>query len=164
MTAVATPLREQVRAHRHRHPPAHRPESTLADPVPGQLPLDAWKWLYHFTCIDHGLAGIEREGILRPNFQPNLGTRLVWLTDLDTPDRAALGLTSHTLTCDRTAARITVEWTDPIEPWPSWARRNRVAQPIRDLYEYGHFPRHWYVSEQQVSIVDITILAKRGDQ
>jgi hypothetical protein len=77
--------------------------------------------LYHYTC-DHGRAELGDSGKLipptalippsaisrHPKWQQTLFD-LIWLTDLDVPLREALGLTSNTVTCDRTQFRYRVE-------------------------------------------------------
>jgi hypothetical protein len=103
--------------------------------------------LFHYTCRDR-LDGITADRRLIPNPHPLLGEALVWLTDLDVPDRQALGLTSaHLLTCDRTAVRVIVQ-TDPSTlRWSMWARRARVPSLARALLEGGGaLPKHWWVS------------------
>jgi hypothetical protein len=101
--------------------------------------------LYHYTC-NHGLNGIIADRALKPNYQPWLGMALTWLTDLDTPDRAALGLTSDHIVCDRTENRVDVTPTADMQPWTTWARNARVPQVVRDMLEGGGgFPRHWWV-------------------
>ena len=105
---------------------------------------------YHFTCW-HGLERIEASGWrLVPNpFAPTLGLpSLVWLTDMEVPDREALGLTSHSLECDRTAYRLRVVETGPVEPWSVWCRTNGVTREWRDgwLEQGATRPRRWFVS------------------
>lgn len=78
--------------------------------------------LYHYTCR-HSAQRIDVEGVLRPWPQIQLGLypppRLVWLTDLSTPDTEALGLTAYTLHCDRTERRYVVDV--PAIPWLDWS-------------------------------------------
>jgi hypothetical protein len=65
--------------------------------------------LYHYCC-SHSLEGIRKDGFLRPWRQVALGdVPLVWLTDLEVPDRKALGLTSDLLDCDRLEHRVVVD-------------------------------------------------------
>jgi hypothetical protein len=110
--------------------------------------------LYHFTC-GHAFASIAKSGMLLPNLHPLLPGRrgMVWLTDLDTPDRNALGLTSVILHCDRTEYRAVVE--ADADHWPKFARRMTRAQ--RDQLELapGAMPMHWYVSQWPVPILEI---------
>lgn len=107
--------------------------------------------LYHYTC-DHSVERIRRDGFLRPNRHPSLGARLVWLTDLDTPDRDALGLTSQFITCDRTKHRFTVADESFVVPWTEWAREHKVSHLVRDYLEQFGLPRHWFVSEHHVVV------------
>lgn len=110
--------------------------------------------LYHFSC-DDGAAAIDAAGILRPGPQPALpGVSLVWLTDLDTPDRVGLGLSYGTLiTCDRTAHRFTAADTSGCIPWVALARL--LPAHLRDAYEAdrpGRLPMHWWVSSSPVPV------------
>lgn len=110
--------------------------------------------LYHYTCSDHGAPGIEREGLIIPGRMRGVTipqARWAWFTDLNTPIRDALGLTSHYARCDRTAHRYIVE--DPhIVPWHT-IRRN-VSQRIRNALESapGAMPMHWWVADQPVAV------------
>jgi len=103
-------------------------------------------WLYHYTC-DHGMTGIQQSDMwLKPN--PAALWRLVWLTDLDVPDRDALGLTSHLLDCDRTRHRLRIKKDTAISWWPHWCRAEGITRAQRDGLELapGARPRHWYVT------------------
>lgn len=105
--------------------------------------------IWHFTCSCNA-EKIERDGYLNPN--PYAFPRLVWMTDLDSPDITGLGLTRHIVTCDRTAHRFEV---DPTSVLP-WGRlRNAVPRLVRDRLELapGATPRHWYVSAHRVPLL-----------
>lgn len=100
--------------------------------------------LWHYTC-DHGLARItEGGGFLTPNLM--LAPAVLWLTDLDEPDRDGLGLTMHRLACDRTAHRFRIDEPTDVAPWsvarrwfrPTWAETLERAPGAR--------PEHWYVT------------------
>lgn len=111
--------------------------------------------LYHYTC-SHAAPLIERDGYLKPHPQVLLANLpLIWFTDMDQPDRAALGLTSHTLRCDRTEHRVIVD-TDAYR-WPKFARG--LPMWVRQRLEFapGVLPMHWWVSDPgaRVSIVSI---------
>jgi hypothetical protein len=103
--------------------------------------------LWHYTC-DHGLAGIGKPyGWARP-----FSDGVVWLTDLDAPVPDALGLTSHLLTCDRTAHRYRV-----VDAWAAspWMEMRPYWDPVRrDALEAapGAMPRHWWVSPVPVRV------------
>lgn len=85
--------------------------------------------------------------------RPNPHTGLLWLTDLPKPDRAILGLTSHTLLCDRTEYRFTVEEGAMLR-WVDWCRTNRVPRVLRDSLEGpGTKPLHWWVATEPVTAV-----------
>lgn len=113
--------------------------------------------LYHYTC-SHAAEGIARDRLLRPHKQIQLdGRELVWMTDLDTPDRDALGLTSRHLRCDRTEFRATV-----ILPraghWPAYVRR--LPRDVRlAAREMSGLPMHWWVSELLVPVETIERVA-----
>jgi hypothetical protein len=101
--------------------------------------------LYHYTCA-HAAPHITRERWLQGNPHPWLPDAgpLVHLTDLDTPDRSALGLTSNILLCDRTEYRVTVSTSEAVH-WPVFART--IPRHIRRALEEapGAMPMHWYV-------------------
>jgi hypothetical protein len=103
--------------------------------------------LWHYTC-DHSAALIRADGnTLRP---VNTLIPMIWLTDLDVPDRLGLGLTMKTLKCDRLAHRFAVpqplevfRWIDVRRSWrgtPGWA----WVQAIESTE--GALPRHWFVT------------------
>jgi hypothetical protein len=71
--------------------------------------------LFHYTC-DHRIEAIRRDGQLVPNWHPLLGEELVWMTSA-TASREALGLTSHSLSCDRMAHRLVVPEPVKALPW-----------------------------------------------
>lgn len=108
--------------------------------------------LYHYTC-NHGLNGIIADRKLLPNPHPWIGHPLVWLTDLDVPDRAGLGLTAHHITCDRTENRVEVAYNPVIRPWTEWATWTQVPYLVRDTIEGGGgLPMHWWVSTVAVPL------------
>lgn len=120
--------------------------------------------LYHFTCA-HGCQKIGYEGVLLPlrdlldkaarsDWEPwRLPIAdLIWLTDLDSPFREALGLTSFTLGCDRTTYRYVV--TDESMCRPYVAIRRQLPRELRAELESaeGAMPRHWWVSYAPVPV------------
>jgi hypothetical protein len=107
--------------------------------------------LFHYTCR-HSAQTITRRGMLSPNKHPLLDWRpLLWLTDMETPDREGLGLTSSMLSCDRTEHRYVVDAPDA-ERWSDWAARNAVPLAIRLELEggEGRMPDRWFVLEHSV--------------
>lgn len=105
--------------------------------------------LYHYTCR-HFVDQIARDGYLRPN--PVTG--LVWLTDLDVPDRRGLGLTSTTLDCDRLEACFQAEDGPDLEAL-RWVDVRRDYEPaLRSALEGspGALPMHWWVSRSAVQV------------
>lgn len=109
--------------------------------------------LYHFTCA-HAERGLRGAGILQPHRQPTLGgVSLIWLTDLEVPDREGLGLTSDYLRCDRTEVRYIVKSPADCHWWPEWASTHWVDPTARSVLEFGRKPRHWWVTtEPQVAV------------
>ena len=93
--------------------------------------------LFHYCC-SHSAEGIERDGALRP-WGPLMDdvVPVVWLTDLDVPIRAALGLTSLFSPCDRTEHRYEVDMAavrdGQIVPW--WRYRRFVPADYRQALE-----------------------------
>lgn len=105
--------------------------------------------LYHYTCA-HGAKGITRRGMIRPAPHPLLpGYRIVWLTDMATPDRNGLGLTSEYLACDRLAFRYVVEAEDA-ESWNAFTARVAVPLAVRLYLEEGRLVDRWFVLERSV--------------
>lgn len=106
--------------------------------------------LYHYTCGHHA-AAIKAAGKVIPGFMltekrlPWTGA-VAWFTDLATPLRDALGLTTHVLDCDRTEVRFRV--TDPTEVMPWWQYARHLPREDREWLETqpGSRPAHWWVS------------------
>ena len=99
--------------------------------------------LYHYTCV-HAAPRIRDDALLKVNPQPLLaGLPVVWLTDLDVPDWAGLGLTMETISCDRGEFRFAVD-TDRAVHWPAACRQWRIRRDLRDLLEHapGRLPMH----------------------
>lgn len=107
---------------------------------------------YHYTCRDHGLPGIRETGELRPNQVAVFP--LVWVTDLTVPTRDALGLTSWSLTCDRSEVQVQVPHHPAIEPWWRWRRAHPELRDWAALLEAAHGarPAHWFVSATPLPI------------
>jgi hypothetical protein len=116
--------------------------------------------LFHYTC-DDAAPLIDRDLLLRPNEHPVLpGIPLVWLTDLDTPHRAGLGLTMGALiTCDRTRHRYEVADPDGCLPWTALARL--LPRHVRDAFEEspGAMPAHWWVCPSPVPVLPARVPA-----
>jgi hypothetical protein len=114
--------------------------------------------LWHYTCR-HSARKIGPAGILYPAGQL-LGRSLhwpgslVWLTDLPTPNRDALGLTSHALDCDRTEHRYRATDTLSCRPYTD-LRRALPDDAWRLSLETapGARLRHWWVSLEPVPVV-----------
>ena len=113
---------------------------------------------YHYTC-DHGRAALGDDGTLsaltmrRPFTTPlPWWMAYVWLTDMATPMREALGLTANFTACDRTRYRYRVVDVSTVQPWTTVARN--LSRDARDLLEAspGARPKHWYVSGDPVPV------------
>jgi hypothetical protein len=107
--------------------------------------------LYHYAC-HHSAAGIRRCGELRPHAHPWLPLPLVWLTDLDKPWRNALGLTSHTIACDRTEYRFAARDTSTAIPWTTYRRSVPIRAAVALESAPGVMPAHWWVSTVPVPV------------
>lgn len=123
-------------------------------PAPASGPPALPDTLSHYTCVSSG-ARIRRGRVIEPRRHLLLGASLVWLSDLYPPDRYALGLTSHWITCDRTAVRVRVHPGPDIVPWGRWAHEHRVPRVIRELLEDGAMPAHWFVSAVPVPVATV---------
>jgi hypothetical protein len=125
--------------------------------------------LWHYTC-DHGHQGIGTEGQLLPptTLDPmlilkaravmghgpavSLFLSLVWLTDLEEPDREGLGLTMRLITCDRTRHRYRV--TEPHICKPYKGIRKLLPMTMRaELEQVPHArPDHWWIAFEPVAV------------
>lgn len=108
--------------------------------------------LYHYTC-HHGYLGIVASGQLRPHGHPWFDEPLVWLTDLAEPWRDALGLTSHTIDCDRTRYRFQVADSATTIRWTSYRRSVPRRTAITLENQPGSMPAHWWVSAVPVPVL-----------
>lgn len=119
--------------------------------------------LYHYTC-EHAAAEIRKDGTLKPSSNPRIP--MLWLTDLEIPDRLGLGLTMKTLKCDRLAHRFMVSepfevyrWIDVRRSWigtPAW----KWVQAIEATE--GALPRHWYVTKAPQHAVELPAAGQIG--
>jgi hypothetical protein len=124
--------------------------------------------LFHYTCF-HGATKIRDDDSIRPaNSLPEKLTYamlppetqdtakaiagLCWFTDLNPPDRDALGLTMLSLTCDRTSFGFEVipDWR-VVQWWPIVRRNYKILWPLET--HDGAMPAHWFVSEHPVKVL-----------
>jgi hypothetical protein len=129
--------------------------------------------LYHYTC-QHGRLGIGDRGEVKPlrMHSPRAAKQLtqhpyaamlalvIWFTDLDEPARGLLGLTSHSLRCDRTQYRYRVTDPSDVERWLGSPIRRAFTQRARNSLELlgAAMPAHWWVSVEPVPVVFDPIL------
>lgn len=117
--------------------------------------------LYHFCCA-HSAAAIDRTMTLAPGLdwltldrrlaqagEPTSGLwrapAVIWLTDMETPDRDALGLTSHSLDCDRTEFRYTVR-SEGAMRWRAFVTFYQPNREWLDVLQDGRQPDRWFVA------------------
>jgi hypothetical protein len=116
--------------------------------------------LWHYTCA-HAIDALDHSATLLPplwqiesvpgGLPPEAYTLLglVWATDMDPPNRSALGLTMATLSCDRMTHRYAV----PRAQFTHWGRvRSRLPSALVNPLELaqGAQPAHWWVADRPV--------------
>jgi hypothetical protein len=118
--------------------------------------------LYHYTCA-HVRELLGDEGVLRPAVdlvpygrRPLLtpAAMWVWLTDMETPNPGALGLTRHLITCDRTEYRYRVDMAaagEDIWRWSDVRLRTRPRFRRAMESEYAR-PSRWFISARPVPV------------
>lgn len=115
--------------------------------------------LWHYTC-DHAHLRIGAQGTLFParmlmaaDVDPawpahTWQAHLVWATDMERPNRDALGLTMRAVRCDRTTHRYRID--EHLQWWPKFRRRLLALHLDDDVDALestpGARPAHWYVS------------------
>jgi hypothetical protein len=116
---------------------------------------------HHRTC-EHRVDKIEAEGVLLPGEHPLLGRMpLIWLTVSATASRAALGLSSHTLRCDRMAHlfRVVDEDASKVMPWQTFKTLPSLAPylPFMQRLEAtrGVRPLVWGVAFEPVRVTRV---------
>lgn len=112
--------------------------------------------LFHHTCW-HSAEQIDAAGgVLVPHVQPMLGNReLLWFTTLQAPARTMLGLTSYSLTCDRTAHTYRVDEPDEVHSWAWWRGQLPHAQVIRLEAARGTRPSLWWATAKPQQAVRV---------
>lgn len=105
--------------------------------------------LYHYTCTHRAELIDPAGGVLMPTPHPLLGAQpLLWLTTSAAAHRAALGLSSHLLSCDRMAClyRLTDEHAEEVYSW-AWVRATLPRSGVLRLEAArGARPALWWVS------------------
>lgn len=112
--------------------------------------------IVHYSC-EHGAEQIRKAGfVVVPQQQIVLGNpTLSWWTHVPNPPRAALGLTSHSLSCDRMDHRFRAldgsalfRWNDVRHVFP----RQGV---LRLEAARGARPAYWWVSTEPVEVEEL---------
>jgi hypothetical protein len=125
--------------------------------------------LFHYTCI-HAAADIRRTGEVRPGAMLGIDRKklrgmtveeqravldirsFAWFTDLAPPaPKGPLGLTMHSIQCDRTEFCFQVEpdW-DQVRWWMHVRREHPDLLQLEA--EPRSLPMHWFVSEKPVAV------------
>jgi hypothetical protein len=114
--------------------------------------------LFHYTCGDHGFAGIGVRGLLVPRHGRTLGGishldwGLVWLTSggFETTGMDGSGYN----VCDRGRYRYLVTDDSKCEPWLESKHRREadVMDGLIDLLEKVGDPECWWVSSEPVPV------------
>ena len=99
--------------------------------------------IYHYTCA-HQAAKMMPDAYGNVTLEPRSPGGLLWLTDLATPVRQALGLTSMILDCDRTEYRLELLDLSTVRRWVDVRRSYRELWALERVP--GVMPMHWYVS------------------
>jgi len=113
--------------------------------------------IFHLTCR-HGAGKIIAGGLLvNPHPQPVLGDMpLAWFTHVPNARNQALGLTSHTLKCDRTERRFRVLEPEKIFRW----NEIRAVLPRQSVIAleaaHGARPEWWWVAQEPVLVEQVT--------
>lgn len=109
--------------------------------------------LYHYCCR-HSARLIVKSGLLKPLAQPMMsGLPAVWATDMEIPDRDALGLTMFMVKCDRTEERFRVHPDDEslFTHWPV----SPLRALVRNIEAFEHEPLdpvRWWISIRSVRV------------
>lgn len=125
--------------------------------------------LYHFTCR-HSAERIDADGEIRPMIEwadldhallrrgmPRTGLAhapAVWWATYDpNATRAALGLTSTIISCDRTERRyeFTIDADDAM-PWLVFAAQYHANRDWTNVLRVGADPTTWVVGTEPVSV------------
>lgn len=124
-------------------------------------PMASVEALWHYTCEHGDRAIVEtayRAGSVGPGLIKPGADGLLWATDLDAAGgsgmvdsmlRDALGLTSHSLACDRMAYRWRLDDLSVVAYFRPWVEVRRVIDPARRAAVEaapGVLLRHWFVS------------------
>jgi len=109
--------------------------------------------LFHLTCR-HAAGKIVVAGFMVvPQPQPVLGDmRLSWFTHVPNARNVALGLTSHTLKCDRTERRFRVLEPEKLFRWNDIRSAIPGEGPIHLEGARGTRPEWWWVAQEPVLV------------
>jgi hypothetical protein len=115
--------------------------------------------IYHLTCR-HRAGQIILAGEVVPQPQPVFGmladARLSWFTHVPNARNVALGLTSHTLTCDRTERKFRVLEPEKVFRWND-IRAVLPQDAVLALESArGTRPEWWWVAQEPVRVEQVT--------
>lgn len=121
--------------------------------------------LFHMSCR-HRAGQIVLDGYVVPQQQPAFGylseAKLAWFTHVPNARNVALGLTSHTLKCDRTERRFRVLEPEKVFRWND-IRAVMPQDAVRMLEAaHGTRPEWWWVSQEPVAVEEVVLERRRG--
>lgn len=104
--------------------------------------------VYHYTSPARAQL-IDTDGAIHPAPHPWVGLTVVWLSTLDTTDRAVLGLAADHIGADRADAQIRVHPSRHITPWPAAADEAGAPELMRRMIAGpAGRPDTWYISHR----------------
>lgn len=109
--------------------------------------------LWHFTCRHAAQRIADADMVLKPHAQPTLGgMELIWFTHVAGASSRSLGLSSHTLKCDRRERMFRV-----LEPEKAFAWNEvRAVLPLSGVRlleaAHGTMPAFWWVAQEPVRV------------
>jgi hypothetical protein len=112
--------------------------------------------LFHLSCR-HAAGKIILAGQVVPQPQPALGNMaLAWFTHVPNARNVALGLTAHTLKCDRTERRFRVLEPEKLFRWNDIRAVIPGDGPRHLEAARGTRPEWWWVAQEPVRVEQVT--------
>ena len=113
--------------------------------------------LYHLTCRHAAGKIVVAGNMVVPQKQVVIGDmQLAWFTHVPNARNVALGLTSHTLKCDRTERRFRVLEPEKLFRWNDVRAVIPREAVIRLEAAKGTRPEWWWVSQEPVLVERVT--------